>query len=65
MSIEERVSRSTPAIISTPAEMRFSEVKSVSCGEKHLMLLCSDGVSPYSHTSPQAAYCKCIYICGK
>ena len=55
MSIEERVSRSTPSIMSAAAEMRFSEVKSVSCGEKHLMLLCSDGVSPYSHTSPSGS----------
>jgi len=44
LCIEERLKLSTPSI-DTDFSSSSIQVYSISCGEKHLMILCSNGVS--------------------
>lgn len=47
LTIEDRVANSTPTALTLPNQINITEVTSVSCGDKHLMLLCADGVCIY------------------
>ena len=44
LSIEARVKTSTPRLAEL-SMLNPADIRTISCGEKHLMMLCSDGVS--------------------